>query len=176
MVYGWFYIIFFDQLQKSGRKVMVVMIPEHGANMTGDKLQMPWLRDLPSLTITHVPLGIKLIGMKAPHPDNAQQVNTSTSYLALPELISRMVDGKVFNATNVDWQALTKNLPETPIVSENEATVVMEYQGKPYIRLDANADWVPYPQDDYTRTTHDFSLSLILGFKKRVHNTKRRMG
>ncbi len=137
---------FFDQLQKSGRKVMIVMIPEHGANMTGDKLQMPWLRDLPSLSITHVPVGIKLIGMKAPHPDNAQQVDTSTSYLALSELISRMVDGKAFNATNVDWQALTKNLPETPIVSENEATVVMEYQGKPYIRLDANADWVPYPQ------------------------------
>ncbi|WP_173237903.1 cellulose biosynthesis protein BcsG [Legionella antarctica] len=37
---------FLATLERSGRKVVVIIIPEHGANLTGDKLQMPGLRDI----------------------------------------------------------------------------------------------------------------------------------
>jgi cellulose synthase operon protein YhjU len=58
---------FFTQLDKSGRKVMVVLVPEHGAALQGDKMQVSGLRDIPSPSITNVPTAIKFFGMKAPH-------------------------------------------------------------------------------------------------------------
>ncbi|CAI1011140.1 cellulose synthase operon protein YhjU [Serratia marcescens] len=136
---------FLDQLEKSGRKVVVVIVPEHGAALVGDKMQMSGLRDIPSPNITHTPVGIKLVGMKAPHQGSPLQIKTPSSYLALSELVSRLLDGKVFSESSVDWQALTQGLPQTPVISENDNAIVMQYQGKPYIRLNGG-DWVPYPQ------------------------------
>ncbi|CAH5041443.1 cellulose biosynthesis protein BcsG [Serratia marcescens] len=136
---------FLDQLEKSGRKVVVVIVPEHGAALVGDKMQMSGLRDIPSPNITHTPVGIKLVGMKAPHQGSPLQIKTPSSYLALSELVSRLVDGKIFSEPSVDWQALTQGLPQTPVISENDNAIVMLYQGKPYIRLNGG-DWVPYPQ------------------------------
>lgn len=136
---------FLDELQKSGRKVMVVIVPEHGAALQGDKMQISGLRDIPSPSITHAPVGIKLVGMQAPHQGSPLEINTPSSFLALSELVARLVDGKVFTAPSVDWQALIQGLPQTEAVSENDNAIVMEYQGKPYIRLNGG-DWVPYPQ------------------------------
>ncbi|BBO60831.1 cellulose biosynthesis protein BcsG [Serratia marcescens] len=136
---------FLDQLEKSGRKVVVVIVPEHGAALVGDKMQMSGLRDIPSPNITHTPVGIKLVGMKAPHQGGPLQIKMPSSYLALSELVSRLVDGKVFSESSVDWQTLTQGLPQTPVISENDNAIVMQYQGKPYIRLNGG-DWVPYPQ------------------------------
>ncbi|MBH2918275.1 cellulose biosynthesis protein BcsG [Serratia marcescens] len=136
---------FLDQLEKSGRKVVVVIVPEHGAALVGDKMQMSGLRDIPSPNITHTPVGIKLVGMKAPHQGSPLQIKTPSSYLALSELVSRLVNGKVFSEPSVDWQALTQGLPQTPVISENDNAIVMLYQGRPYIRLNGG-DWVPYPQ------------------------------
>ncbi|MCE0723121.1 MULTISPECIES: cellulose biosynthesis protein BcsG [Legionella] len=134
---------FFTALENSGRKVVVVFIPEHGANLVGDKLQMPGLRDIPSPAITHVPVGIKFIGLKA---KPAQiQINAPSSYLAISELIARLVDGKIFNQEKVNLDTLTKNLPKTPFISSNEGVTVMKYQDKFYILLKGDNNWVPYP-------------------------------
>ncbi|MOA21171.1 hypothetical protein D3C78_1416510 [compost metagenome] len=124
---------------------MVVIVPEHGAALAGDKMQMSGLRDIPSLNITHTPVGIKLVGMQPPHQGSPVDIKTPSSYLALSELVSRLVDGKVFTAPSVDWQVLTQGLPQTAVISENDNAIVMQYQGKAYIRLNGG-DWVPYPQ------------------------------
>lgn len=136
---------FFDELEKSGRKVMVVFVPEHGAAVSGDKMQMSGLRDIPSPSITHIPAGIRFFGMQAPHQSTPLTVTAPSSYLAVSELVARSVDGKVFTAPTVDWSTLAQNLPQTAVVSENANAIVMQYQGKPYIRLNGG-DWVPYPQ------------------------------
>ncbi len=136
---------FLTSLDKSGRRVMVIVVPEHGAAVEGDKMQMSGLRDIPSPSITHVPVGIKFAGMKAPHPQQPVVVETATSMLAISDLISRVVDGQVFNAANVNMSVLTDNLPQSAVVSENDNAVVMMYQGKPWIRLNGG-DWVAYPQ------------------------------
>ncbi|MEW5290479.1 cellulose biosynthesis protein BcsG [Erwinia papayae] len=136
---------FLTRLDKSGRKVMVIVAPEHGAALEGDKMQMPGLRDIPSPAITHVPVGIMFAGMKAPHQQQPLQVDAPTSLLALSDLISRVVDGQVFNAANVSMSALTENLPQSPVVSENDNAVVILYQGKPWVRLNGG-DWVAWPQ------------------------------
>ncbi|MDR7343844.1 cellulose synthase operon protein YhjU [Pantoea alhagi] len=136
---------FLTNLEKSGRQVLVMVVPEHGAAVVGDKMQMSGLRDIPSPSITHVPVGIRFVGMKSPHQGQPLSVDTPTSLQAVSELVSRVVDGQVFNAPNVNMSVLTENLPQTPVVSENDNAIVMMYQGKPWIRLNGG-DWVPYPQ------------------------------
>lgn len=136
---------FFTQLEKSGRKVMVVLVPEHGAALQGDKMQVSGLRDIPSPSITNVPAAIKFFGMKAPHQGAPMEITQPSSFLAVSEIVTRVLDGKIFNEENVNWQQLTDNLPQTAPVSENANAVVIQYQNKPYVRLNGG-DWVPYPQ------------------------------
>lgn len=135
---------FMTTLEQSGRKVAVVMVPEHGAALTGDKMQMAGLRDIPSPSITQVPVGIALLGTKAPH-EATRNVDTPSSFLAVSELVSRLVGKDVFGSETIDWDALLGDLPQTPSVSENQGSVVIEYQGKYHIKL-GQGDWVPYPQ------------------------------
>ncbi|WP_341769262.1 cellulose biosynthesis protein BcsG [Enterobacter hormaechei] len=136
---------FFNELEKSGRKVMVVVVPEHGGALKGDRMQVSGLRDIPSPSITNVPAGIKFFGMKAPHQGAPVEITQPSSYLAISELVARAVDGKLFVEDSVNWDQLTSGLPQTAEVSENANAVVIQYQNKPYVRLNAG-DWVPYPQ------------------------------
>ena len=135
---------FFDGLEQSGRKVMLIVVPEHGAALVGDKVQLSGLRDIPSLAITQVPVGIKFFGMQTPHLGPPLVVLEPTSYLAVSELIARSVEGQLFSSSQPDWPSLVNNLPQTAVVSENENAVVMVFQGKSYIRLN-QGDWVLYP-------------------------------
>jgi len=82
--------------------------------------------------------------MQAPHSASPMKIDAPSSYLAIAEMVSRAVDGKVFTSPSMDWKTFSTNLPQTPLVSENENAVVMEYQGKVYIRLNGGG-WVPYP-------------------------------
>lgn len=135
---------FFDVLAQSDRKLMVLVVPEHGAGLVGDKVQLSGLRDIPSPAITQVPVGVKFFGLQAPRQGPALEVNTPSSYLAVSELIARSVNGRLFAADQPDWSALVQALPQTDLVSENENAVVMAFQGKNYIRLN-KGDWVLYP-------------------------------
>jgi cellulose synthase operon protein YhjU len=138
---------FLKALEKSGRRVAVVIVPEHGAALHGDRMQIAGMREIPSAAITHVPVGIKLIGMGKSSRLEPIRVTAPSSYLALSEIISRLYaappqgDGQ-----GPDWQALLANLPQTPVVSENAGTVVLDYAGKPYVRIKEKGAWLPYPQ------------------------------
>ncbi|MDH0352618.1 cellulose biosynthesis protein BcsG, partial [Aeromonas caviae] len=134
---------FLTSLEQSGRKVAVILVPEHGAAIAGDKMQMAGLRDIPSPSITQVPVGVALIGAKGVH-GATKAIDTPSSFLAISELISRLVGGNTFGSATIDWDGLLKGLPETPAVSENQGSVVLEYQGKYRIKL-GEGDWVPYP-------------------------------
>lgn len=136
---------FIDDLDEKGKRVMVIVVPEHGAALQGDKIQMSGLRDIPSQSITTVPVGVRFTGIK----DRAQFhppviVKEPSSYLALSELIARNVNGEIFNQTSVDWNALATDLPQTAKVSENQATIVIDYQGQSYIKLNGG-EWINYP-------------------------------
>lgn len=71
-------------------------------------------------------------------------VDEPSSYLAISELISRNVNGDVFNQSVIDWNALASELPKTANVAENQATVVVDYQGQSYIKLNGG-EWINYP-------------------------------
>ena len=138
---------FLKELQKSGRRVVVAIVPEHGAALHGDRMQISGMREIPSDAITHVPVGLKLINMG----DNGQtapvHVAQPSSYLAIAEIIARLyADPALSNGQAVDWSALLTDLPQTAKVSENSGTVVLDYNGKPYVRIKENGGWLPYPQ------------------------------
>ncbi|MEB0204754.1 cellulose biosynthesis protein BcsG [Pseudomonas sp. CCC3.1] len=139
--------VFLKELQKSGRRVVVAIVPEHGAALHGDRMQISGMREIPSDAITHVPVGLKLINMG----DNGQtapvHVAQPSSYLAIAEIIARLyADPALSNGQAVDWSALLTDLPQTAKVSENSGTVVLDYNGKPYVRIKENGGWLPYPQ------------------------------
>ncbi|STY28747.1 cellulose synthase operon protein YhjU [Legionella wadsworthii] len=136
----------FAELENSQRKVLILFIPEHGANLPGDKLQISGLRDIPSPSITDIPVGLKFVGMKSPHEDKPLILNNPSSYLAISDLISRTLKGLVFEQPKVDWQALTRNLPQTNSISETEAATVVDYYGTYFIRLSGDQHWIPYPK------------------------------
>ncbi|WP_375056613.1 cellulose biosynthesis protein BcsG [Zobellella sp. DQSA1] len=136
---------FLEELEQSGRQVMVLFVPEHGAALGGDRIQLAGLRDIPNPRVTRVPVGIKLIGMQRPYQGPRIEVSEPTSYLAISELLARMVDGRAFGEEGVDWQALLRDLPRTALVSDTENAVVIEYQGNDYVSL-SGGDWMPYPR------------------------------
>ncbi|MFR9719478.1 cellulose biosynthesis protein BcsG [Aeromonas diversa] len=135
---------FLSELATSGRRVAVLVVPEHGAALAGDRMQMSGLRDIPSPAITQVPAGVALIGTREPH-QKTRYVDAPSSYLAISELVSRLVGGNWFDKEQIDWTALLDGLPETPSVAENQGSIVIQYQGQYYIRL-GKGEWVPYPR------------------------------
>jgi len=78
---------FFLSMEKSGRRAVVAMIPEHGAALRGDKMQIAGLREIPSPSITLVPVGIKVIGPDLQRAGRALQIDKPTSYLAVSHII-----------------------------------------------------------------------------------------
>ncbi|MDF3931317.1 cellulose biosynthesis protein BcsG [Pseudomonas citronellolis] len=134
---------FIDLLHKSGRRVALVLVPEHGAAVHGDRMQISGMREIPSRSITHVPVGIKLINMGEDNNRGPLHVTTPASYLALSELVARLY-GQQGGA--LDLAALTHDLPSTAAVSENSDSAVVEYQGLPYVRLKGQSQWMPYPK------------------------------
>lgn len=136
---------FIKQLEQSGRRVVVVIVPEHGASLHGDRMQIPGMREIPSPSITHVPVGIKLVGMGASPRTRPLHISEPSSFLALSEIISRLYVAQA-QPQGLDLTTLLTGLPQTPVVSENAGTVVLEYAGRPYVRIKENGAWLPYPQ------------------------------
>ncbi|QKZ07457.1 cellulose biosynthesis protein BcsG [Pseudomonas eucalypticola] len=138
---------FIKQLQASGRRVVVVIVPEHGAALHGDRMQISGMREIPSPSITHVPVGIKLVNMGSNPSAEPLHVTAPSSFLALSEIISRLYTAQPQGAGLApSWQTLLTDLPQTAAVSENAGTVVVDYAGKPYVRIKEKGQWLPYPQ------------------------------
>ena len=123
---------------------MVVVVPEHGAAVRGDKIQAPRLRDIPSMRITEVPVMVKFVGLKG-LPEETIHVTGNTSYLALSELIGKTLSSNYFGKRggSVPLDELVQDLPQTNPVSENGQAQVLEYKGRQYLRMNGG-DWKPY--------------------------------
>lgn len=134
---------FFQSLEKSGRRAVVVMIPEHGAAVRGDKMQIAGLREIPSPAITLVPVGIKVTGPQARRNGNAARIIEPTSYLAVSELVARMLARTPFSAAGFVPSEYTAELPTTPFVAQNEDAVVIEGGGG-YLLRQGKEGWTNY--------------------------------
>ncbi|WP_457668271.1 cellulose biosynthesis protein BcsG [Thiolapillus sp.] len=138
---------FLHQIEVSGRRMVVVLVPEHGAAIRGDKMQIAGLREIPSPAITRVPAAVAIIGPGLERRGSPIRNDQPVSYLAISHVIERVLQDNIFSGTGFDPAALVKDLPQTPFVSENEGTVVMRYNGRYHLRLPGE-DWMEYPVDD----------------------------
>lgn len=135
---------FLRELERSGRKTMVVIVPEHGAAVRGDKIQVPRLRDIPTMRLSRVPVMVKFVGLKG-MPNEPIHVTGNTSYLALTSLIGKTLETDYFSKDGgtVPLEQLVHDLPQTNPVSENGTVQTLEYQGREYFRQNGG-EWKPY--------------------------------
>jgi cellulose synthase operon protein YhjU len=123
---------FLGKLEKSGRRAVVVLIPEHGAAWRGDATQIAGLREIPTPAITLVPVMVKVIGPDAKRNGDALVVNEATSYLAVSHIVSQMLAKPPFGALGFAPGDYTNGLPVTDFVSEGEAATVIR-RGNGYL-------------------------------------------
>lgn len=129
---------FIDALDASDRRTVVVMVPEHGAAIRGDDLQISGMREIPTPAITLAPVGIYLAGDD--HSRTPMRIETPTSYFALGTLLKRFLADNPFADDARDLAAYTEALPATRPVSVNDGEVVMRKDDR-FLRRDINGRW-----------------------------------
>ncbi len=117
---------FFRALQASGRRTLVVFVPEHGMALAGTSFQPPDIREVPLPAITTVPVALKLIGPGlAPTPQRQATVARPTSYLAIAHLLASALEAPAFRPEVLLSPEALARIPETRFVAENEASTVV---------------------------------------------------
>lgn len=134
---------FVQAVDRNGRPTVVILVPEHGAAVRGDRLQIAGLREIPSPTITLVPVGVIISGHNARRGGLPVIVDKPSSFLALTELLTRFIAKPPFGDGVVDRAAYASGLPETTFVSENEGVVLMR-SGTEFKLKQGKADWIDY--------------------------------
>ena len=134
---------FIQQLEKSGRNAVIAIVPEHGAALRGDKMQIAGLREIPSPSITLVPVGIKVIGAEVKRIGEMLKIDKPTSYLAVSHIVSRFLAKSPYGKSGFVPSDYVANLPVTPFVSQNEEMVMAGFRGRYYFRQGAS-EWVDY--------------------------------
>ncbi|WP_456378943.1 cellulose biosynthesis protein BcsG [Thiolapillus sp.] len=143
---------FLRQVEASGRQMVVVLVPEHGAAIRGDRMQIAGLREIPSPAITRVPAAVAVIGSGLKRKGNQVRNDAPVSYLAISHVIEQILQGDIFGTGSFDPARLVENLPQTDFVAENEGTVVMLNGDRYYLRLKGE-DWIEYPVTEPRKST-----------------------
>lgn len=137
---------FLTELESTGRPVVVMLMPEHGAALRGDKIQISGMREIPSPRITLVPAAIKIIGGSASQGDkNTMIIDQPTSYFGLYSLLNQLLQKSPYDPSSPSLAEHIKTLETTLFVSENEDVIVMPNAAKNgYLLKSGNDPWVPY--------------------------------
>ena len=113
-----------DLIASSGRRAVIVFVPEHGAALRGDKNQVAGLREIPTPRVVNVPVGVRLVGFSGNH-GTTTVIDQPSSFLALAQLLSNLVSNSPFKP-GVTLAQYAADLPRTRMVGENEGTVMMQ--------------------------------------------------
>ncbi len=138
---------FMQSLEMSGRRAVVVMVPEHGAAVRGDKRQIAGLREIPTPAITLVPVGIKVIGGDVQSDASTLAIDKPTSYLAISHIVNRMLQKSPFEKLQFSPSDYVVDLPVTKFVAQNENMTVTEHERHYYLRSGPK-DWDEYAEFD----------------------------
>ncbi|MBV1776733.1 cellulose biosynthesis protein BcsG [Burkholderiaceae bacterium DAT-1] len=131
-------------VEASGRNAALVFVPEHGAALRGDKMQISGLREIPAPSISLIPVGVRLLGKQVNHGSSPVLVDTPSSYLALAQLLYGMAAKSPF-ADSVKISDYTHGLARTQFASDNGGIMVFKYQGRYYLH-NTGEDWQEYRQ------------------------------
>jgi cellulose synthase operon protein YhjU len=133
---------FIDDLQRSGRHAIVVLMAEHGAALRGDRRQMPGLREIPTPSIARVPVGVILVNASRTPSWVQARIDVPTSYLAVNELLARFIADNPFDDLNLSLEPYIKSLPQTDFVAENNGITVMQIDSRSLMRT-PDGEWSP---------------------------------
>ncbi len=135
-----------EELKKSSRRTMLVVIPEHGAAIRGDKMQIARLREIPTTKITNVPLLVKFFNLPQDEIlDEPIKIHGFHSYLALSELIKRAIENNIFSANDSlsSISEICASLPQQAAVSESTNAYFMVYKDTDFYKLKGD-EWNEY--------------------------------
>lgn len=124
------------EIRRSGRKAMVVIVPEHGAGLSGEYGQLVGLRELPTPALTRVPVfGYWISPDYTPTPNKQPvSIKQNLSYTALSELVVRWMNALPEEQAAPQWPLLLADLPATRLVSQQGNITVMESQGNYWLK------------------------------------------
>lgn len=123
------------EIRRSNRKALVIVVPEHGAGLSGEYGQLVGLRELPTPAITKVPVfGYWVAPGYARATSGPVNIKQPISYLALSEFISRWLGQTSEQQTQPTWPELLSNLPSTRFVSQQGNITIIESQGSYWIK------------------------------------------
>lgn len=135
---------FISELESTGRPVVVVLVPEHGASLRGDKIQISGMREIPGPRITLVPAAVKLVGLKKTAATAPLLVNQPMSYFGLFTLIGDLINDNPYGPSARPMADRLQAPETTPFVSENADVIVMRNAAGKYIMKSGNGEWIPY--------------------------------
>ncbi|MHB8482603.1 MAG: cellulose biosynthesis protein BcsG [Nitrospiria bacterium] len=122
---------FIQLFRSSGRKGIILFVPEHGMALRGNRVQAAGLRDIPFPRITTVPVAVKLIGFERfPAGVHQEIISKPTSYLSLSYLLASLLVLDPGEITERSVQSVLNDIPETDYVSENEEALIVKNQGE----------------------------------------------
>lgn len=126
---------FIRLVESSGRRAVIFFVPEHGRSLHGSPMQVAGLRDIPLPEITRVPVGVKLVGERAyPHRPRQQVLAEPASYFAIAYMASVFIEKNPFLKQGFDSVEFLRSVPRTDFVAENDANVVVYFQGRHWLR------------------------------------------
>ncbi|HEU4383769.1 MAG TPA: cellulose biosynthesis protein BcsG [Anaeromyxobacteraceae bacterium] len=136
---------FFRALQASGRRTLVVFVPEHGMALAGASFQPADVREIPLPSITTVPVALKLVGPGLP-PTPARQATVAkpTSYLAIAHLVASALEAPALRPEALFSEEALARIPETRFVAENEAAMAVRV-GDQVLWRGKGGDFAPAP-------------------------------
>ncbi|MFN0306130.1 MAG: cellulose biosynthesis protein BcsG, partial [Burkholderiales bacterium] len=142
---------FIVRMEASGRRMVIALVPEHGAAIRGDKMQISGMREIPTPAITLVPVGIKVIGQNSKRAGSPVQIDAPTGHLALAHILARMLEQSPFERPVFQAQDYVAALPATRYVAEN-AGMVMAQSGHRYFMRMPKAGWSEYVGSPFVQT------------------------
>ena len=151
----------FQDIEASGRNVLVVMVPEHGSGLQGDRMQLPGMREIPTPELTHVPVLFKLFGegvsgvadgagsaglntaASGTRAHELVQIGHATGPSAIAEVIYEIIRQQPFAGGSYRPAEIAGAVNETLPVLENDRVIMLNVEGQFLLQIN-NGEWRPY--------------------------------
>ncbi|HCL86093.1 MAG TPA: cellulose biosynthesis protein BcsG [Comamonadaceae bacterium] len=137
---------FITELESSGRPAVVLLVPEHGAALRGDKLQISGLREIPTPLITLAPAALKVVGAPKAFTGTGGPlvVSQPTSYVGLNALLGDLLHDSPFAPAARPLAERMGQVQTTAYVAENGDMVMLRDAAGQYRMRTDKGVWIPY--------------------------------
>lgn len=125
---------FAELMEASGRRSIVVFVPEHGMALRGSAIQPAGLREVPLPQITTVPVGVRLIGPWGRRGARPYLITEPTSYLALARLLADLLGRPEPTRGDAGSARIATDLPRTTFLAENQTARVIRRGSEYFVK------------------------------------------